>query len=253
MTLEVMTSCRTHNNRYPPHIYSNSDHHTHSLRIFAYPEICLSLILLDEQHPEPVMPTKNILRDDSDSEVDYDALVSRIRDGEQECFEVIVRRLERPIRSWLATRAGPAVDVDEIAQRSFVVVYTRLGAYELGTNFPAWVFSIARFQLMTEQTRIRRLAENTGRYGQDLLQLELERHSDEPPELEQERLEHLETCVHALEENLRQYITWRYVEGITLEEMARKTGRSVGAIKKQLWQIRRKLQEGVNARMKINR
>lgn len=65
----------------------------------------------------------------------------------------------------------------------------------------------------------------------------------EPAEADREKLDHLKKCVASLGENLRRYVTWRYDGGIPLEEMAARTGRSIGAIKKQLWQIRRKLQE----------
>ena len=54
-----------------------------------------------------------------------------------------------------------------------------------------------------------------------------------------------------LGENLRRYLDWRYDEEIPLEEMAARTGRSVGAIKKQLWQIRRKLQQCIEERMNV--
>jgi len=164
-------------------------------------------------------------------------------------FETVVRRLERPLRAWLAAQAPPGVDVDEVAQRSFVAAFTRLDDYELGTNFAAWLFTIARFCLKTEVSRLRRVADYHARYAPDLLQRELERRGSEPPELQQARLDHLQTCLGGLGEHLRRFITWRYVEEIPLDEMAARSGRSVAAVKKQLWQLRRKLHECVRARM----
>jgi RNA polymerase sigma-70 factor (ECF subfamily) len=54
----------------------------------------------------------------------------------------------------------------------------------MGTEFGAWLFTIARFQLKTEATRLRRVADYHARYGLDLLQRELDRRTNEPPELE---------------------------------------------------------------------
>jgi len=62
-------------------------------------------------------------------------------------------------------------------------------------------------------------------------------------------LEYLQTCLEGLGEHLRRFITWRYTEAIPLEEIAVRSGRSVAAVKKQLWKLRRKLHECVEARM----
>jgi RNA polymerase sigma-70 factor (ECF subfamily) len=178
-----------------------------------------------------------------------DDAIRRVRKGNTSAFEIVVRRLERPLRAWLAVHAPPGVDVDEVAQRSFVTTFTRLGDYELGTNFAAWLFTIARFQLKTEVTRLRRLADYHVRYAPDLLQRELERRGSEPPEIQETRLEHLQTCLGQLGEELYRFIRWRYVEEIPLEEMAARSGRSVAAVKKQLWKLRRKLHACIEARM----
>ncbi|MEM7477034.1 MAG: sigma-70 family RNA polymerase sigma factor [Planctomycetota bacterium] len=172
-----------------------------------------------------------------------DAAIEQVREGDINAFEAIVRQFERPLRAWLAVQSPPGVDVDEIAQRSFVAAFTRLDDYELGTDFAAWLFTIARYQLKTETTRLRRLTDYHTRYAPDLLQKELNRRAEEPTELQESRLEQLASCVDALGEHLQRYLVWRYDEQIPLEEMANRTGRSVPAIKKQLWQLRRKLHE----------
>jgi RNA polymerase sigma-70 factor (ECF subfamily) len=178
-----------------------------------------------------------------------DDAIRRVRKGNTSAFEVVVRQLERPLRAWLAVHAPPGVDVDEVAQRSFVATFTRLGDYELGTNFAAWLFTIARFQLKTEVTRLRRIADYHVRYAPDLLQRELECRGSEPPEIQETRLEHLQMCLGQLGEGLYRFIRWRYVEEIPLEEMATRSGRSVAAVKKQLWKLCRKLHACIEARM----
>ena len=178
-----------------------------------------------------------------------DHAIRRVRGGGTAAFEVVVRRFERPLRAWLAVQAPPGVDVDEVAQRSFVAAFTRLNDYRLGTNFAAWLFTIARFQLKTEVTRLRRIADYRSRYAPDLLQRELERRSSELPELTLARLDHLKACLGMLPEHLRRFVAWRYEEEIPLDEMATRSGRSVPAVKKQLWKLRRKLHQCVETRM----
>lgn len=178
-----------------------------------------------------------------------DAALQQVLRGETAAFEVIVRRFERPLRAWLAAHAPAGVDVDEIAQRSFVAAFTRLNEFELGTGFAAWLFTIARYQLRTETTRLRRIADYHARYGPDLLQRELDRRCSESPEMWTTRLECLQMCLESLGEHLRRFVEWRYDEEISLEEMAARSGRSVSAVKKQLWKVRQKLQLCIETRM----
>jgi RNA polymerase sigma-70 factor (ECF subfamily) len=178
-----------------------------------------------------------------------DDAIRRVRKGNTAAFEVVVRQFERPLRAWLAVQTPPGIDVDEVAQMSFVAAFTRLGDYELGTNFAAWLFTIARFRLKTEVSRLRRVADYHVRYAPDLLQRELQQRDSEPPQLQETRLEHLQTCLGGLGADLYRFIKWRYVEEIPLEEMADRSGRSVAAVKKQLWKLRRKLHACVEARM----
>lgn len=180
---------------------------------------------------------------------DLEAAIRRTRSGDSDAFVLVVRQFEAPLRAWLAGHAPPGIDVDEIAQRTFVAAFTRLVDYQAGTRFDAWLFAIARYQLKTELTRLRRLADYHARYAPDLLQRELQKRGAEPPELFATRLDHLQTCVDSLAEHLRRFVAWRYDEEIPLEEMAARSGRSVAAVKKQLWQIRQKLQQCIEARM----
>ena len=185
----------------------------------------------------------------SDPDAGIETALRRVLEGQGAAFEAVIRRFERPLRAWLAGQAPPGVDVDEIAQRAFVAAYTRLADYRLGTDFSAWLFTIARFQLRTETTRLRRVADYHSRYAPDLLKRELERHGTETPRLAEDRLESLQACLEQLGDPVRKYLRWRYEDELPLEEMAQRSGRSLSAVKKQLWVLRRRLQECVESRL----
>lgn len=163
--------------------------------------------------------------------------------GDMRAIEAIVRHHQAAVRAWLAAHCPLGGDADDVAQRTFVAAITRLADFEVGTNFRAWLFSIARYQLMSEATRLRRLADYHSRLAPEILARELERRAQEPEDRTTERLMHLRECVAAMSESARQFIQWRYDDQLPLEDMAARTGRSVGAIKKQLWLLRQKLQQ----------
>ena len=176
-------------------------------------------------------------------------IIRRARQGERAAMAAIVRRYQEPVRAWVAAHCPPGGDVDEVAQRTFLAAFTRIAEFKEGTAFGAWLFAIARFQLMTEITRLRRLADYHTRYGQDLLSRELERRAREPDEATAARLHYLRECLEVIGEQGRQFITWRYTDGLPLQEVAARTGRSVAAIKKQLWLLRQKLQQCIEGKL----
>jgi len=178
-----------------------------------------------------------------------DQVIVRARTGERAAFEEIVRRYQRRIRVWLATHCPPGGDVDEVAQRTFLAVYTRLDEYQDGTNFDAWVFTIARFQLMTEVTALRRQADYHSRFANDLIARELERRAEQPDGLTEDRLRHLASCLECVPERDRQVLDWRYRENVSVQEMAVRSGRSAAAVKKLLWVLRLKIRDCIDAKL----
>jgi RNA polymerase sigma-70 factor (ECF subfamily) len=172
----------------------------------------------------------------------------RVRAGDVAAFEPIVRRYQRPLRAWLAAQTPPGVDADEVAQRAFVEAFTRIADYQPATDFGAWLFTIAAFQLRTETTRRRRVADYHARIAPELFQRALDR-QESPPEVRETELDHLRACVSDLAAPLKQFVAWRYDECLPLEEMATRSGRSVAAVKKQLWSIRQSLKLCVEGRL----
>jgi RNA polymerase sigma-70 factor (ECF subfamily) len=187
------------------------------------------------------------IRSDADDAL-IETAIRQVRAGDVQAFADVVRRFERPLRAWLATHAPPGADVDEIAQKSFVAAYSRLQEYAANTNFAAWLFTIARFHLKTEATRLRRIADYHSRYVPDLVARELDRRGD-AVEADDARLGFLRECLELVDERRRCFLTWRYDEAIPLAEMAERSGRSVMAVKKQLWLLRRQLQECVEGKV----
>ena len=165
-------------------------------------------------------------------------------------FENVVRLFQREIRAWSVVNSPPGVDADEVAQRTFIAACQRVGDYKIGTNFRAWLYAIARYQLMSQITTMRRIADYHRRHAPELISRELDRFAEEetPPEI-LDRLAALRLCLSSLDENGNQLLTWRYEEGIPLAEMSERSGRSIGAIKKSLFMLRKKLHACIQGKL----
>ncbi len=140
------------------------------------------------------------------TESELNRLIDRSRRGDTDAFGRIIRHFEKPVRSWVAAHAPPGVDADEIAQEAFIAAYQRLDEFESGA-FHSWLFTIARYKLMTEATRRRRVADYHSRFAPELIDRELERRAEsEPPEILARRIEALRACLADLGERGRELL-----------------------------------------------
>lgn len=90
---------------------------------------------------------------------DLERAILRVQAGDADAFSELVRAFEWLVRSWVATKCPPGGEVDDVAQRTFIEAFKNIGRYEPGTDFRAWLLTIARYQAMAECTRLRRLTD----------------------------------------------------------------------------------------------
>lgn len=178
-----------------------------------------------------------------------EAAIRRVQDGDLDAFTALVQTFEWLVRSWVATRCPPGGDSDDVAQRTFIEAFKNIGRYEPGTDFRAWLLTIARYQVMAECTRVRRLADYHERYLPHALAMELERRVVEILPQPERRLEILRHCIAALNAKSKELLRLRYDGELSLEQIGSQVGRSLGAIKKHFFLIRQKLHECVTARL----
>lgn len=77
-------------------------------------------------------------REDPDAE-----LVARLRAGERAAFDDLVRGYEQPIRRLVQRYVPAEEDAKDVAQRTFVRVFERLGSFRGESRFRTWLYRVA--------------------------------------------------------------------------------------------------------------
>lgn len=180
--------------------------------------------------------------------MDLDAALRRAQQGDLSAFEPVIRAWEGPVRAWCVAHCPPGGDADEVAQRTFVEVFRGLSGFQVGTDFRAWLFTIARFQMRAEGTRLRRLADYHQRLVPRALSDALDRRAETDSSADV-RLDHLRGCMQGLDPDDRALLARRYDAAEPLDDISRATGRSVGALKKALFLLRARLSDCVRAKL----
>jgi len=177
--------------------------------------------------------------------------VVAVKAGDRDCFRTVVEMMLPVLRAYVAARSLPGIDVDEIVQRVFIEAYKNLGEYREGTNFKAWLVTIARYQTMMEATRLRRQADYHSRFVPVAIARQMERQlADE--NVEDERLPHLETCLEQVKDSSRELLRHRYGKGLSMKQIAETAQRTTGAVRKELCLIRKQLHECIEHKIAIN-
>ena len=179
------------------------------------------------------------------TEPQIDQAIERVRTDNVDDYRIVVAAYHQRLRAALAGLCPPGVDSDEIAHLAFIEAYRNLGRYEKGTNFFAWLCSIARHQLLAESKRRQRQSHNQQSYLEILVTERLAAAGDEETQLNDLRFRLLQECVRQLNPEAQAVLDQRYGKDSSVESIARVLGRTAAAVSVQLFALRQKLRQCV--------
>ena len=137
-------------------------------------------------------------------------------------------------------------DVGDVLQKTNLVLWNKQAQFEPGTNFRAWAFQIARFEMLNHLRSCRR---DGWVPMNDELAATIAAEMPENLDPCQARLDALECCLSGLRKQDRRLIEHRYRTGTQLDEFARASGRSVSALSVTLFRLRAALRRCVEERL----
>lgn len=137
--------------------------------------------------------------------------------------------------------------VQDVLQRTNLVIWKKRKNFEKDTNFRAWAFSIARWEVKSHLKECQR--KNWLVVHEDLakqITQSMEESIEETPTHELRSA--LDFCLQKLSPTERDLITHRYYSDAPLKEYAATTGRSVGSLKVTLSRLRNGLRRCIDER-----
>lgn len=139
--------------------------------------------------------------------------------------------------AYIFSLIGDPDAANDVLQEANIVLWRDAKEFRPGSNFKAWAFRVAHFQVMTwRQRQIRdRLV-----FEDDMMEVLAfaARDTDAAFDVRQERLN---GCLAKLQPAHREMIRLRYAEGTALESIARERGMTANAVMQALFRIRQSL------------
>lgn len=155
----------------------------------------------------------------------------------------------RSLIGFLTLLTGDRHAADDLFQEVCLESWHARATFEPGTDFGAWIRTVARIQLLRHWRRQRRHRFVT--MAPELLEKLAQSWSEEPaPDEGDPREKALAACVKALEPQQLQVLTWRYNEAWPHSRIARETGRTDDAVKMLLFRLRKSLESCVESKLR---
>lgn len=156
-----------------------------------------------------------------------------------EPFLVLVTNAQRVLHAFILKLVPNLPDADDILQQTNLVLWSKQAEFQPGTDFRAWAFRIARYQVMAHRKRqsLDRLV-----FGEDLVDRLAARAAQGNDILDAKR--HLLTdCFEKLNSLQRKLLVDRYAEQLSGRSIAERTGATVDSVFQTLHRARHTLLE----------
>lgn len=180
---------------------------------------------------------------------DADLVMATHPDPEETFVQLVVSH-QSALRAFVLSLLPGSPDVDDVIQETNAEIWKKRGDFRIGTNFKSWMFSVAKFKVMSSWRDRQRRKEWA--VPEETLARLMER-VETGDGLSSTEAKHaaLRVCLEQLRPVDRGLILRRYFEECGLSKLAAEVGRSPDSLKVSLHRIRMLLRGCLVRRIKI--
>lgn len=176
-----------------------------------------------------------------------DRLVRLVLGGDTRAFADIIRLYESDVWRIAATLVRDWTATESLVQQAFVDAYTHLGRYQLGTDFGAWIRTLARNRLRKEIRTLSRAEQRLAVYREQLAE---RLRSEEPTRDDSDAyLAALRGCRELLPGDEAALLQLRYERGLSFEAIAARNGTTPAAVQRAVSRIRFRLRACIEGQL----
>ena len=177
-------------------------------------------------------------------------LIAGVRDGDEDAFQEIVRRYRNPITNFVYRMLDDYDRSVELAQETFIRVYTSAGRYQANHNFSTYIYRIASNLAISElrQRKRRRLVSLFSPFSNEdgeIVEIDLPDGNtlQDQSLIEDERRKAVSRAIASLPQKYRAAIVLRDIEEMSYDGIARVLSLSEGTVKSRINRARNLLKE----------
>lgn len=177
------------------------------------------------------------------AELSDEQVVARYREGEEEAFELLVRRFRMELFHFLLRFVNNRAAAEDLFQETFLQVHLSIETFDVTRNFKPWLFTIGANKARDWLRRNSRQqaaplsalvnsSQDNGRTFVDLLEADLPLPMEDLEK--QETRELVQDVVDALPDHLREVLLLAYFNHFAYKEIASMLSIPLGTVKSRL-------------------
>jgi RNA polymerase sigma-70 factor (ECF subfamily) len=185
-----------------------------------------------------------------DRQLPDEALVDRIRGGETDLFEILMRRHNQKVYRTIRSIIRDESEVEDAMQQAYLSAFAHLGQFGGAAKFSTWLLRISMNEAVGRRRRALRLV---GQSESEEVTMQLDpRENPEDRAAARELGSWLARSIDALPEHYRAAVMLRDVEGLSTQEVAEVLTVSEDVVKTRLHRARALLRERMEADLSAN-
>jgi RNA polymerase sigma-70 factor, ECF subfamily len=170
-------------------------------------------------------------------------------DRSSEEFILLLTKAQPAIYACIFALHPDPVAAQDLLQETNLTLYRKVDEFEPGTNFNAWATRIARYHVLNYRRRLKR--EQV--IFDAVLFDELCARQEERAEEVSHYMEAMRECLKHLPASQRELLQERYASRGAVSALAKRHGKSVGAISQLLYRLRQSIMDCVYAKIQEGR
>jgi RNA polymerase sigma-70 factor (ECF subfamily) len=172
-------------------------------------------------------------------------LIRLARSGDKDAYCAIVEAFEPRLRAFVSVRVADRHLVPDLVQETFLYAYRHLNEYRDGTNFAAWIYTVARLTVLAALKSQSRKAQAHKLY----LEQVLASRDLADPEPDEAPARALADCLERLPSRERELLRLKYDHELSLREIADRAGKSLSWAKSFYFRLTQALQDCVRRKL----
>jgi RNA polymerase sigma-70 factor (ECF subfamily) len=161
----------------------------------------------------------------------------RYQAGDPSAVEELVSRLSGMLMNFLGAYGLSKADTEDLFQECWIRIHAARHTYRSSEPVLPWIFAIARYTRLDGYRRRRR------RESREILVSEPPERAVSPSPVRAGEAPEMDRMLQSLPESQREVVVLLKVAGLSLEEVARATSSTVGAVKQKAHRAYEKLRE----------
>jgi len=190
-----------------------------------------------------------VVTSEQSNELSDEEVVGRIREGEIDLFEVLMRRYNQRLYRVARSVLRDDAESEDVVQDAWVRAFTHLDQFEGRSRFSTWLTRIALYETWARARRRRRFESLDGDSNEKKMMKTLGAPDPEEDASNREIASILESAIEALPESYRSVYVLRELESLSTEETAECLDLTGQTVKTRLHRARSLLRRNLGERV----